>query len=144
MNFQSVVVNVSNLDRSIEFYRDVFGFTLLSRNDQLATISAPGTDRAQVLVLRALGSSGRVGARHTGLRAIVLEVESVAALEQIEQALNSRGSFVARISHHTTWTAVVGHDPDRIAIVTGSGLGDDPITVESWAKLDESLYGLGE
>ena len=73
MNFQSVVVNVSDLDQSIDFYRDVYGFTLLSRRDQLASISAPGTDRPQVLVLRALGGSGRVGARHIGMRALVQE-----------------------------------------------------------------------
>ncbi len=144
MNFQGVVVNVSDLDQSIDFYREVYGFTLLSRNDQLAAISAPGTDRPQVLVLRALGGSGRAGARHIGVRAVVLEVESVDALEQIEQALDKRGWLVGRITDHATWTAVVGHDPDRIAIVTGSGLGIGPITLENWAALDESLYGLGE
>jgi len=144
MNFQSVVVNVSDLDQSIDFYRDVYGFTLLSRRDQLASISAPGTDRPQVLVLRALGGSGRVGARHIGMRALVLEVESVDALEQIEQALDKEGCLVGRLTDHATWTAVVGHDPDRIAVVTGSGLGTESITAESWAALNESLYGLGE
>ena len=144
MNFQSVVVNVSDLDQSIDFYRDVYGFTLLSRRDQLASISAPGTDRPQVLVLRALGGSGRVRARHIGMRALVLEVESVDALEQIEQALDKEGCLVGRLTDHATWTAVVGHDPDRNAVVTGSSLGTEPITVESWASLDESLYGLGE
>jgi catechol-2,3-dioxygenase len=144
MNFQSVVVNVSNLDKSIEFYQDVYGFTLLSRKDQMAAIAAPETDRPQVLVLRAIGSAGRVGARHIGIRALVLEVESVDALEQIEQALDKEGCLVGRLTDHATWTAVVGHDPDRNAIVTGSGLGTEPITLESWASLDESLYGLGE
>lgn len=144
MNFQAAVINVSDLEQSIGFYLEVFGFALLSRNDELATISAPGTDRPQVLVLRALGGPGRAGARHIGVRAIVLEVESVDALEQIERALEAKGCLVGRISDHTTWTAVVGHDPDRIAIVTGSGLGTAPITLENWAALDESLYGLGE
>jgi catechol-2,3-dioxygenase len=144
MNFQGVVVNVSDLDQSIEFYCEVYGFTLLSRNDQLAAISAPGTDRPQVVVLRALGGSGRVGARHIGMRAVVLEVESADALEQIEQALDKKGCLVGRITDHATWTAVVGHDPDRIAIVTGAGLGREPITLDNWAALDESLYGLGE
>jgi catechol 2,3-dioxygenase len=144
MNFQGVIVNVSDLDRSIEFYREVYGFRLLSKNDQLAAITAPGTDRPQVLVLRALGGSGRTGARHIGMRALVLEVESVEALEQIEQALDKEGCLVGRITDHATWTAVVGHDPDRNALVTGSGLGSEPITLDAWAALDESLYGLGE
>jgi catechol 2,3-dioxygenase-like lactoylglutathione lyase family enzyme len=144
MNFQGIVVNVSDLDQSIDFYREVYGFTLLSKNDQLAAISAPGIDRPQVLVLRALGGTGRVGARHIGMRALVLEVESVDELDEIERALDKRGYLVGRITDHATWAGVVGHDPDRIAIVTGAGLGDGRITLENWAALDESLYALGE
>ena len=57
MNFQGVVMNVADLDRSLDFYRDVLGFTLLSREEELASARAPGNDGAQILVLRALGSS---------------------------------------------------------------------------------------
>jgi catechol 2,3-dioxygenase-like lactoylglutathione lyase family enzyme len=145
MNFQSVVMNVSNLDRSIEFYRDVFGFTVLSRRDQLAAVSAAGSERPQVIVLRAFGTSGRgVGARHIGIRALVLEVDSVTELEEIEQALERRGSLSRRLSDNATWKAVVGYDPDRITVVAGSALGTGPISIDGWAALDESLYGLGE
>ena len=55
MNFQGVVMNVTDLDRSIDFYCEVLGFTLLSQKEQLAAVNAPGSDRAQVLVLRASG-----------------------------------------------------------------------------------------
>jgi catechol 2,3-dioxygenase-like lactoylglutathione lyase family enzyme len=70
VNFQSVVLNVSNLERSLDFYRDVFGFNLLSQRDQLAALGAPSTERSQVIVLRALGS-GRSGGAHVGIRAFV-------------------------------------------------------------------------
>lgn len=144
MIFQSVVVNVSDLDQSIEFYGDVFGFTVLSKRDQLAALSAPASDGPQVLVLRAFGTSGRSGgARHIGIRAFVLEV-APAELEQIEQALDQRKSLDRRITDNATWKAVVGHDPDRIAVVVGTPIGDGPIGNESWAALHESLYGLGE
>ena len=36
MNFQAVVVNVTDLKRSIEFYGEVLGFTVLSQAEQLA------------------------------------------------------------------------------------------------------------
>ena len=145
MHFQSVVMNVSNLDRSIEFYRDVFGFTVLSRRDELAAVSAAGSERPQVIVLRAFGTSGRgAGARHIGIRTLVLEVDSVTELEQIEQALDRRESLFRRLTDNATWKAVVGYDPDRITVVAGSALGTGPITHEAWAALDESLYGLGE
>ena len=83
MNFQGVVMNVADLNRSIDFYREVLAFTLLSQNEQLATVSAPESDRPQVIVLRAFGSSPVGGARHIGLRAFVLEVESDDQLERI-------------------------------------------------------------
>jgi len=46
MDVQGVVTNVTDLDRSIDFYRGVLGFTLLSRQEQLAAMGAPGDDRA--------------------------------------------------------------------------------------------------
>jgi catechol 2,3-dioxygenase-like lactoylglutathione lyase family enzyme len=145
MNFQSVVINVSDLDRSIEFYCDVFGFTLLSRRDQLAAISAPGSERPQVIILRAFGTSGRgAGARHLGIRALALEVDSDAELASIEEALERRQSLGRRLTDNENWKAVVGYDPDRITVLAGTAMGSGPITDESWAALDESLYGVGE
>ena len=40
MNLQGVVMNVADLDRSIDFYREVLGFTLLSQEEQLAALRA--------------------------------------------------------------------------------------------------------
>ena len=88
MNFQGVVINVADLDRSIDFYCQVLEFTLLSQKEQLAAVSAPGGDRAQIIVLRAFGSSPMGGARHVGLRAFILEVESADQLERIADSLD--------------------------------------------------------
>ena len=49
MNFEGVVVNVADLSRSIDFYRQVFDFTLLSQTAQLATMNAPKSDHPQVI-----------------------------------------------------------------------------------------------
>ena len=50
-------MNVVDLNRSIDFYREVLGFTrCYPRDEQLAAVSAPGNDQAQVIVLRAFGS----------------------------------------------------------------------------------------
>jgi catechol 2,3-dioxygenase-like lactoylglutathione lyase family enzyme len=142
VNFQSVVLNVSNLERSIDFYRDVFGFNLLSQRDQLAALGAPSSERSQVIVLRALGS-GRSGGAHVGIRAFVLEVTSV-DLEQIEQALDDRNSLNGRITDNASWKGVIGQDPDRVAVAAVSPLGTGQIDQESWRVLHDSLYGIGE
>jgi catechol 2,3-dioxygenase-like lactoylglutathione lyase family enzyme len=143
MNFHGVVFNVADLDRSIDFYRDVFAFTLLSRSGQIAAISAPESEHPQIIVLRALGTDRVAGARHVGIRALILEVGSLDELERISHRLESRNSFVGRRAG-ATWTAVIGTDPDRIAVVTASGSGVGPITHEDWRALDDFVYGLGE
>jgi catechol-2,3-dioxygenase len=143
MNFQGVIVNVADLNRSLDFYREVLNFTVLSRNEQLATVSAQESDRPQVIVLRAFGSSRVGGARHIGLRAFVLEVDSIDHLERIASTLDSRGLLISR-RDHSEWTAVVGRDPDGVAVVVACVPGPGPITENSWTTLDDLLYGIGE
>ncbi len=143
MNFQGVVMNVADLDRSIDFYREVLGFALLSKQEQLAAVSAPGSDRTQVIVLRELGRGAVGGAGHIGLRAFVLEIESADQLERIASDLDSRRLLVSR-REHAEWTAVVGRDPDGVAIVVAWHPGGGRIPEASWRALDDFLYGISE
>jgi catechol 2,3-dioxygenase len=143
MDFQGVVMNVGDLNRSIDFYREVLGFTLLSQKEQLAAVSAPGNDQPQVIVLRALGSSPLGGARHIGLRAFILEVESADQLEQIAGDLDSRRLLSGR-RDHGEWSAVVGRDPDGVGVVVACHPGGGRISRDGWKTLDDFLYGIGE
>jgi catechol 2,3-dioxygenase-like lactoylglutathione lyase family enzyme len=147
MNFQGVVLNIADLDRSIDFYRDVYAFTLLARKDQLASMYAAGNDRPQVIVLRSVGTTSArrvIGAGHVGIRAVVLEIDTVDELERVAAALDERGCLVARHGDDATWAAVFGRDPDHIAVVAGTSLTDGPITLDAWADLDDTLYSAGE
>jgi catechol-2,3-dioxygenase len=143
MNFQGVVMNVADLDRSIVFYGEVLGFTVLSQKEQLAALNAPNNDRAQVLVLRALGSSPMGGARHVGLRTFVLEVDSVEQLERIASEFDARKVLLDR-REQSEWTAVVGSDPDEVSVVITWHPGGTDTEVDSWRTLDDFLYGIGE
>jgi catechol-2,3-dioxygenase len=143
VNFEGVVVNVAQLQRSVDFYHEVLGFTLVSRKEQLAAMSAPGSDASQVIVLREFGSGPVAGARHVGVRAFVLEVDSDDQLEQISSELDSRKLLVRR-RDHPEWTAVVGRDPDGVAVVLARHAGGGRITEDSWRTLDDFLYGIGE
>jgi catechol-2,3-dioxygenase len=143
VNFQGVVTNVADLDRSIEFYREVLGFTVLSQEEQLAALSAPGSETPQVVVLRALGSSRVGGARHIGVRAVVLEVDSPDQLAEIAKKLESRKLLDGR-REHSDWTAVVGRDPDGVAVVLTGRPSGGRIVEDSWRTLDDFLYGIGE
>jgi catechol-2,3-dioxygenase len=143
MNFQGVVTNVADLDRSVDFYRDVLGFTVLSQQDQLAAVTAPGSDHPQVIVLREIGTTRVGGARHIGLRAFILETDTPDELERIASELDSRRLLVSR-RDHSEWIAVVGRDPDGVALVVASHPGGGRITLEGWGTLDDFLYGVGE
>jgi len=143
MNFQGVVMNVADLDRSVDFYRDVLSFTVLSQQDQLAAVTAPGSDHPQVIVLREIGTTRVGGARHIGLRAFILETDTPDELERIASELDSRRLLVSR-RDHSEWIAVVGRDPDGVALVVASHPGGGRITLEGWGTLDDFLYGVGE
>ncbi len=143
MNFQGALINVTDLDRSIDFYREVLGFALLSHKEQLAALSAPGNANAQILVLRAFGSSPMGGARHIGLRAFLLEIESADQLERIAVDLEARKLLVGR-REHTEWSAVVGRDPDGVAVAVAWHSGGEQNTENTWRDLDDFLYGIGE
>jgi catechol 2,3-dioxygenase len=141
MNFHGVVMNVSDLDRSIDFYRQVLGFTLLSQEEQLAVVGASGSDRSQAIVLRAFGSSPLVGAGHIGLRSFIVEADSADQLDQIAGELETRRLLVTR-RDHGEWTAVVGRDPEGVAVVVTWHPGGT--TEDGWNVLDDFLYGIGE
>ena len=141
MNFHGVVINVADLDRSIAFYRQVLGFTLLSQEEQLAVVGVSGGDRSQAVVLRAFGTSPPSGAGHIGLRSFILEADSADRLEAIERELESRKLLVSR-REHAEWTAVVGRDPEGVAVVVTWHPGGT--TEDGWKVLDDFLYGIGE
>jgi catechol 2,3-dioxygenase-like lactoylglutathione lyase family enzyme len=143
MNFQGVVMNVADLDRSIDFYHEVLDFTLVSRKEQLAALGAPGTDRAQIIVLRVLGRSPLAGGGHIGLRAFMLEVEAADELERIATDLEARNALVTR-REHQEWTALIGRDPDMAAVVVVWHPGERATIEDSWKTLDDLLYGIGE
>jgi catechol 2,3-dioxygenase len=143
MNFQGVVMNVADLDRSIDFYREVLGFKVLSQEEQLAAVSAPGSDHPQVIVLRAFGSSPIGGARHIGLRAFILEAESPDQLDRIATELDSRKLLVSR-RNHDDWSAVVARDPDGVAVVVAADSSGGQLNDDGWRTLDDFLYGIGE
>jgi catechol-2,3-dioxygenase len=143
VNFQGVVINVADLNRSVDFYREVLGFTLLSQEEQLAVVGASGSDRSQAVVLRAIGSSPLDGAGHIGLRVFILEADSADQLERIASAMDSRKLLVGR-RDHSEWTAVVGHDPEGVAVVVTWQSDKRRTTDDGWKVLDNFLYGIGE
>jgi catechol 2,3-dioxygenase-like lactoylglutathione lyase family enzyme len=126
-------LNVSQLDRSIEFYRAVFGFDLLRRSaDAARPFAFLGHDDAIVLTLWQQ-SGGSFAADRPGLHHLSFQVASVEALREAEGRLRALG---ARLRHD----GIVAHaegadsgglffeDPDgiRLEIFAPRGLAGTP------------------
>jgi catechol 2,3-dioxygenase-like lactoylglutathione lyase family enzyme len=126
-------LNVSRLDRSIAFYRAVFGFDLLRRSDSGGWAFAfLGRDGTVVLTLWQQ-SEGAFAADRPGLHHLAFTVASVDDVREAEQRLRALG---ARLHHD----GVVAHaegadsgglffeDPDgiRLEIFAPRGVAGAP------------------
>jgi catechol 2,3-dioxygenase-like lactoylglutathione lyase family enzyme len=142
LTLQSALLNVTDLQQSIDFYREVFDFHLVSQGDRVAALMIYEKNRRQVLTLRELGRNAYHGGRgNIGLRMFSFEAGSPDELEVIEQRFVARQALVW---HRTTDTyrAIMGLDPDRIEIAVALSLSGTPIATESWQNLDDMIYAI--
>ncbi len=109
----SSVILVSDLDRSIKFYRDVFACEVSIRERDAALLLAPGGFQMYLMA-----RTGREGHPTGGIghEFLMWAVDSPEALEHFAQALRDCGHYV---DTHTSGGVefVEGHDPDGIRVV---------------------------
>jgi catechol-2,3-dioxygenase len=140
LSIQTVLLNVSNLEQSIEFYGDVFDLRPISHREEAAALMVSEANRRQVLLLRELpGKSNRAGRRYVGLRMLSFEVGALHELDAIEQKLAERGALVGR-GHTETYRSIIGVDPDRTEIAVASSLTGIPISSDDWKNVDDAIY----
>ena len=145
LSIQGALLNVRNLDRSIEFYRDVYDLRPVAREDRVAALMIDEGSRRQVLILREVAGPNPVhmGRGSIGQRLLALEAGTSDELDVIEQRLTERHAFIGR-RRTDTWEAIVGVDPDRIEVSVSSSLTGVPIESKDWHHLDQMVYEVGE
>jgi catechol-2,3-dioxygenase len=140
LSIQTVLLNVSNLEQSMEFYGDVFELRPISQRDEAAALMVSEINRRQVLLLRELpGKSNHAGRRNVGLRMLSFEAGAANELDAIEQKLEERGALVGR-GQTETYRSIIGVDPDRTEIAVASSLTGTPISSEDWRTVDDAIY----
>lgn len=109
----SSVIFVSELDRSLAFYRDVFGCEVAIRELDAALLLAPGGFQVYLI---AKGSRTEHPTGGIGHEFLMWATDSVAGLEHFAQALRDCGCYS---DTHTSGGVqfVEGHDPDGIRVV---------------------------
>lgn len=142
LSIQAALLNVTDLQQSIDFYQDVFDLRLTSRDEEVAALMVLETNRRQVLLLRELRSGSHRSGRHgVGLRMLSFEAGSPDELEAIDRKLTERNALVWR-KETDTYRGLMGIDPDRTEICAASSLTGDPISSEDWRKLDDAIYAI--
>jgi catechol-2,3-dioxygenase len=142
LRLQASLLNVADLDRSIEFYEQVFGFSVIIRNDPVAALKISETD---VLVVREVPGANppRVGRGYVGVRLLAFEAASSEDFQGVERRLVDRNAVVTRTCTED-WEAIVGSDPDGIEMALSRSLIGKPIRAEQWQHLHDLAYRISE
>jgi lactoylglutathione lyase len=133
-----VGLNVSDLDRSLRFYRDVFGFdTLLVSSDEDRRFAFLGADGEIILTLWQQ-STGRFETARPGLHHLSFrlgDVDQVRAAERRLRALDVQFHYEGIVPHEDGADSggVFFEDPDgiRLEIYTAAGVSGGPAPVPS-------------
>ncbi|MFI8532760.1 VOC family protein [Streptomyces aquilus] len=131
-------LNVTDLDRSLAFYRDVLGFTLIGEGkEEDRRYAFLGDGSALVLTLWQQAANGFAGDR-AGLHHLAFEADSIERVREYEEALRTYGVDFAYdgVVAHREGAASGGiffHDPDgtRLEISVPNGAEGAPAPVES-------------
>lgn len=107
------VLYVSDLDRSVGFYRRAFGFDEISRlGSRMAFLRAAGSSNHHDLGLMALGQGApRAPRGSTGLYHLAWEVPRIEDLARAAEVLGSEGALTGASDHGAT-KSLYGQDPD--------------------------------
>jgi catechol-2,3-dioxygenase len=110
------VLFVREVARSVEFYRGLLGFEVLTQAPNAAFLRAPGSTNDHDLGLFSIGlhaGSSEAGRSRVGLYHLAWEVDTLAELARFEEALTAHGALVGASDHGTT-KALYAHDPDGL------------------------------
>jgi catechol-2,3-dioxygenase len=113
------VLYVRDVEASVAFYRDIFGFDYIPNGDGIrgaAFLRAPGSSNDHDLGLFQIGSqAGASGAGRgtVGLYHLAWEVDALGDLEELAGKLAAAGALVGASDHGTT-KSLYGRDPDGL------------------------------
>lgn len=129
-----VGLNVTDLDRSLAFYRDVLGFQVIAEgkeDDRRYAFVGEGTRLVLTLWQQAQGpyDNGRAGLHH-----LALEVDTIEQVREYETALRAYGvefAYEGVVAHRegSASGGIFFHDPDgtRLEISAPSGAEGAPV-----------------
>jgi catechol-2,3-dioxygenase len=110
------VLYVSDVERSVAFYRDTLGFRTVTSFPGAAFLQAPDSTNDHDLGLFEIGATARpsdAGRGTVGLYHLAWEVDTLAELERLAGVLAEAGALVGASDHGTT-KSLYAKDPDGL------------------------------
>jgi hypothetical protein len=143
-SIRSTLVAVTDLDRSVAFYRELGPFEEIAREDAVAVLGDvnPGSI---VLILRETRSTynTRHGQQSLGLRSITFNVGRLSELDRIESLLRARDLFTSRRDVANGASQLIrGRDPDNLPLVFVSYAEGEPIGTDYYRTIANLFYSL--
>ena len=127
------VLYVRDVEKSLAFYRDVLGFRVkVEIPGRAVFLQAEGSTNDHDLGLFAIGTQAgpsEAGRRTVGLYHLAWEVDTLAELARVRDALLQAGALVGASDHATT-KALYAQDPDGLEFEVSWLLPADLITDE--------------
>jgi hypothetical protein len=115
---RSTLIAVSDLERSVAFYRELGPFEEIVRADAVAVLGDVSPASVVLILREARSIFARRGQQALGLRSITFNVGSLDELGRIESVLRARDLFTSRQSlADGTAELLRGRDPDNLPLV---------------------------
>lgn len=117
-SIRSVVVSVSDLDHSSNFYQEVTNTREVLRESRVAVLSNDPPPSFTVYLREAPRNAVRSGQQGLGVRVFSFDVGSIAELDRVEGRLRDLAAFQDRrfLDEAESFEMVYGHDPDRLPL----------------------------
>jgi catechol 2,3-dioxygenase-like lactoylglutathione lyase family enzyme len=139
---RSLLIMVSDLDRSVQFYTDVCGLQQVLRSSEQAALLAFDMTAIATLALRQVEGLGlRSGQQSLGLRACSFSVGSSTEMDRVEGRLKALSGFQdrVRLGEHRR-DVILGHDPDRLPLQFINF--EPPMDTDDYEVMMSQIYGV--
>ncbi|MGO9854634.1 MAG: VOC family protein [Acidimicrobiales bacterium] len=145
-SIRSTLIAVTDLDRSVAFYRELGPFEEIVREDAVAVLGdGDVSPRSTILILRETRGihNARHGQQSLGLRSMTFNVGSLAELDRIESVLRSREVFTSRREVAEGASELIrGRDPDNMPLAFVRYPEGESIGTDYWRAVANLVYAL--
>ncbi len=140
---RSTLISVAELERSVEFYRELGSFGEILHDDAIAVLGGTSSESIVLILRETRGVHVRHGQQSLGLRTITFNVRTPSELDRVESVLRSRDLFTARrhIGDHLA-EMVSGRDLDNMPLAFICYNSDESIGSEYYQAIVDLIYAL--